>query len=175
MSNNLYNSMDLTEKMIRYAMANSNSNAQAAIFLNVAYNTYKKYAKNYFDKDTGKSLFEIHKNQEGKGLSKGSMRPKSYVKLKEILAGLHPEYPASRMKKRVNDLLDQSFLEEKCYRCGFNEKRIVDYSIPLMLDWIDGDTTNHKRGNLQLLCYNCYFLTVDNVAGKKLNLFQDGV
>jgi hypothetical protein len=171
MNNNTYNSSDLTEKMIRYAMANSQSNAQAANFLNVAYNTYKKYAKSYFDKETGLSLFEYHKNQEGKGISKGGLRTKSYVRLKEILAGLHPEYPAKRMKKRVDDLINQSYLEEKCYRCGFQEKRIVDYSIPLLLDWVDGDTTNHKRGNLQLLCYNCYYLTVDNVAGKKLNLF----
>jgi hypothetical protein len=33
--------IDIPEKMIRYAMANTKSNKAAAAFLNVAYNTYK--------------------------------------------------------------------------------------------------------------------------------------
>ena len=36
------------------------------------------------------------------------------------------------------------------------------------MDWKDGDKTNHKLDNLQLLCYNCYYLTVDNVVGKRV-------
>ena len=30
-----------------------------------------------------------------------------------------------------------------CDECGFEERRVVDYSVPLLLDWKDGDRTNH--------------------------------
>lgn len=159
--------LGLTEKHIRYAMENTQSNAQAAIFLNIAYNTYKKYAKLYFDKESGKSLFELHKNKQGKGITKGGMRPASYARLKEVLYGMHPDYPKEVLRKRLSGLIKESYFEEKCARCGFKERRVDDYSVPLLLDWIDGDTSNHRRDNLQLLCYNCYYLTVDNILGKK--------
>ena len=54
--------LNLTESQIRYAMANSWSNAGAARFLNVSYNTYTKYSQQYFD-SSGQSLFELHKNK----------------------------------------------------------------------------------------------------------------
>lgn len=162
-------SADITEKVVRYAMENTDSNAQAASFLSVSYNTYKKYAKSYLDEETGLTLFELHKNQAGIGIHKGSFRPKGYAKLKEVLAGLHPDYPPQRLRKRVNYMIREAILQEKCARCGFEERRILDYSMPLLLDWIDGDSTNHKRDNLQLLCYNCYYLTVDNIIGKRID------
>jgi len=157
--------IDIPEKMIRYAMANTKSNKAAAAFLNVAYNTYKKYSSYYMDSTSGKSLFEIHMNREGVGISKGSMRPTAYKRVKEVIAGYCPDYPYKKLKDR---LVRESLLEEKCERCGFCERRVLDYSIPLLMDWKDGDKTNHKLDNLQLLCYNCYYLTVDNVVGKRV-------
>ena len=59
----------LTESQIRYAMYNTYSNQQAARFLNLAYNTYKKYAKSYIDTETGLTLFQLH-------LKKSSGQPK---------------------------------------------------------------------------------------------------
>ena len=160
-------SLDSSESRIRYAMDNSKSNRGAALFLQVSFNTYKKYAKNYIDSETGLSLFELHKNQAGKKIPKGSVLQNGYYKLEDILEGKHPDYNPKKLKRR---LIRDCILEEKCSRCGFEERRIFDYAVPLMLDWKDGDMTNHKRENLQFLCYNCYFLTVDNVAGKKLVL-----
>jgi hypothetical protein len=165
MERGLGHSMDIPEKMIRYAMANTKSNRSAAEFLRVAYNTYKKYAKYYIDSDSGKSLFDLHKNMRGLGISKGSMRPTAYKRLKEVIAGYCPDYPSIKLKER---LVRESILEEKCNRCGFCERRILDYKIPLLMDWKDGDRTNHRLDNLQLLCYNCYYLTVDNVVGKRM-------
>ena len=148
-------------------MANSKSNRGAAFFLNVSFNTYRKYASYYIDIESGLSLFELHKNQSGKNIPKGSVIQNGYYKLDDILEGKHPDYNPKKLKRR---LIQQCILEEKCARCGFEERRVFDYSVPLLLDWIDGDMTNHKRENVQLLCYNCYYLTVDNVAGKKLML-----
>ena len=57
-------------------------------------------------------------------------------------------------------------MEEKCASCGFEERRITDYRVPLKIDFLDGDTTNHKLDNIQMLCYNCYFLQVGNLNGR---------
>lgn len=159
--------LNLTESQIRYAMANSKSNRGAARFLHVTLETYRKYAKRYIDFDTQLNLYDLHKNQSGKSIAKGSVLQDGYYKIEDILEGRRPDYSPKKLKKR---LIRNAILEEKCSRCGFEERRILDYSVPLMLDWIDGDNTNHRRDNLQLLCYNCYYLTVNNIAGKKLIL-----
>ena len=54
----------LTKRMIETAMENSKSNMSAAKWLNVSYNTYKKWAKYY-------GLFDQHLNQAGVGIKKG--------------------------------------------------------------------------------------------------------
>lgn len=159
------NAFQLLEREIRYAMENSQSNLGAARFLNISYITYKKYAKIYKDEETGINLFELHKNQAGKKIAKGTVHQKGYYKLEDILEGFHPDYSPNKLKVR---LINSGLLEERCARCGFDERRILDYKVPLLLDWIDGNTHNHRRDNLQFLCFNCYYLTVDNVVGKKL-------
>ena len=117
----------------------------------------------YKDKDVN-SLFELHKNQSGKGLRKIQKGDKAKYPLQEIIEGKHPKYPTSKLKFR---LIREALLEEKCCQCGMEEKRITDMTVPLLLDHKDGDVTNHVLDNLQLLCYNCYYLTVGNPIGKK--------
>ena len=148
------------QAQIEAAMAATNSNAEAARYLRVSYDTYKKYAKMYVKDDV--SLFEMHKNQSGKGISKLNKGEGAKYPLQEILEGDHPTYPPSRLKRRI---LRECIMEEKCSNCGFEEKRITDYTVPLLLDHIDGDTTNHVESNLRLLCYNCYYLMVKNPCG----------
>jgi hypothetical protein len=166
---------ELSEAKIRYAMANTKSNRQAANFLNVAFNTYKKYASIYIDKETNKSLYDLHKNIGLKGGRKGIRSPQGgHVTSMEIIEGKFPKYPPGKLKDK---LLQDGLLEAKCYNelCTFNknpEERIKDNSIPLRLDWKDGDMTNHKLDNLQLLCYNCYFLQVGNLNGN-MKKFED--
>jgi hypothetical protein len=116
----------------------------------------------YTDHATGKTLFELHKNKPGKGLRRRTP-PKYYrSKLEDILAGKHPKYNRSVLKKRL--LLSGEF-RECCDICGFDERRITDYTVPLILDWIDGDNTNHLRENLRFVCYNCYYLNIGNLLG----------
>jgi len=159
--------LNLTENEIRYAQENSKSAHGAARFLRVDYDTYKKYASMYVDSTSGKTLFELYKNPAGKGIRKKS-KVRRFETLRErlepVINGERPDVKidTSKFKKR---LIQAFFLEEKCERCEFCERRAFDYTIPLMLDWIDGDKTNHLLSNLRLLCHNCYYLEVGNVYG----------
>lgn len=47
----------------------------------------------------------------------------------------------------------------KCEKCGWGEKNETTGKIPLQIHHIDGDCTNNKIDNLQLLCPNCHSLT----------------
>ncbi len=62
--------LNVPETDIRYAMDNTKSNAAAARFLKISFTSYKKYARMYTDRDTGKTLYELHKNQFGVGIPK---------------------------------------------------------------------------------------------------------
>ena len=155
--------INISESEIRYAMANTKSAAAAARFLNVSYESFRKYARQYIDSATGKSLFDLHKNASGKGIKKApTLRMNGKYGLNDILDGKHPNYNKKKLKDR---LLRSGLFEEKCNCCGFDERRVSDYTVPLRLDWIDGDKTNHHRDNLQLLCLNCYYLQVENPLG----------
>jgi hypothetical protein len=153
---------NLTETEIRYAMTNSKSNREAARFLNVSVKTYKKYAQIYRDNATGKTLFELHRNMSGKGISKNGSPYRGVKGLSEILEGKHPSYSGTRLKSR---LIREGFMAEEC-DCGFKERRITDYTVPLILVWLDGNKRNHRRDNLKLVCYNCYYLTHDNLFNR---------
>lgn len=47
----------------------------------------------------------------------------------------------------------------KCEKCGWGEINQTSGKIPLEVHHIDGDCTNNKIDNLQLLCPNCHSLT----------------
>lgn len=159
--------INLTENEIRYALENSQSVTGAARFLHVDYDTFKKYARMYIDSATGKTLFDLMKNQSGKGISKHVVSTNTRVyepisRLRPIIEGKRPDYKGSGLKKL---LIKTAVMEEKCSRCGYEERRAFDYSVPLLLDWIDGDRHNHLLDNLRLLCHNCYYMEVGSVKG----------
>lgn len=162
----------LTKGQLLYAIQHTVSNRSAALFLGVAYNTYKRYASLYRDEATGKTLFEIHKNQQGQGISKGRILGRregmgGYYRLIDLLEGTISKTIGIGAYRLKNKILKAHILEEQCDLCGFNEHRITDNTVPLLLDFIDGNRNNYKLENLRFLCYNCYYLTVDNLSGKK--------
>ena len=149
--------LDITESEIRYAMENTKSNAEAARFLKVSFTTYKKYARMYTDRDTDKTLYELHKNQFGVGIPKDVQKAnKGIYSITNILEGKHPNYPTWKLRNR---LLALGIFREECASCGYSERRVT---VPLLLDHIDGDDTNHHVDNLQMLCMNCYYQQTGN-------------
>ena len=149
----------LLQSNIERAMKYTKSNKAAARFLNVHYLTYRKYAKMYFDKD-GKSLFEKHYNASGRGINK--VRLKKGENIDDILNNLCPNYPLQQLK---NMLINNSYVVEKCDLCGFCEKRLTDGKVPLLMSFKD-KKNDYSLENLELLCYNCYFLTVGSIMGR---------
>ena len=80
--------MNISESEIRYAMENTQSCAGAARFLKVSYEAFRKYAKLYTDSETGKTLFEMHKNKAGKGIPRATKpRLRGHYGLLDILGG----------------------------------------------------------------------------------------
>jgi hypothetical protein len=149
----------ILESEIKEVQQKARSAAEAARMLGVTYNTYKKYAKLY-------GIFDDLKNQHGIGIRKGTNPNSLAHSLDEILRGKHPNYPVWKLKQR---LLSNGYLLEKCNNCGFEERRVTDYRVPLVLDFLDDDKTNHRYDNLRMLCFNCSFLIRGNLTGPKQN------
>jgi 5-methylcytosine-specific restriction endonuclease McrA len=104
------------------------------------------------------------KNPDGIGIRKGYNIKRGKYSLDDILKGKYPEYPVWKLKQR---LLLNGYMLEKCNNCGFEERRITDHKVPLVLDFLDGDKTNHLYDNLRMLCFNCSFLLNGNLTGPK--------
>lgn len=139
---------------------------ECARLLSVSYPTYKKYAKMY-------GIFEKVKNESGKGLVKvGSGRKPEALKgtphknsLEFLLEGGNPSYPQWRLKKR---LLSSGYLPKCCSNCGYDEMRVTDHKVPLLLDYMDGNKKNHRWENLRMLCYNCWYQINGDLFGRAM-------
>lgn len=83
-----------------------------------------------------------------------------YVPFEKYIQGKH--VVTSKLSKK---LLREGLKERKCECC--NNTIWNGVPIPLEIHHIDGDNTNHKLDNLQLLCPNCHALT-DNYCGKNI-------
>lgn len=69
--------------------------------------------------------------------------------------GLKGEYGISNNIRRY---LKEKY-NNKCQLCGWGEINTFTGKVPLEVHHIDGDYTNNKEENLQLLCPNCHSLT----------------
>lgn len=156
----------LTREDVQIAMARTRSNMAAARSLHVSYPHYKRYAKLFKDESTGLTLFELHKNQSGKGIPKIVTEKISKEKFKKILNGDAPIY-SWNPETLKSYIIKFGVMEEKCGKCGFKERRVIDLKPPLILTFKDGDKKNWHLSNLEFLCYNCHFLYVGNVLSKK--------
>jgi len=131
----------------------------AARYLHVSYQHYKRYAKLY-------KLFANHKNQSGKGIPKFLKGPKKMPHMLEIIEGriAASSFDPNKLKYA---LIEQGYLLEECAICEFKERRVLDYKIPLLLHFQDSNSNNYSLDNVQLLCYNHYFLTVGDIFNAK--------
>lgn len=161
--------LNIAETEIRYAMEHTKSNAEAARFLKVSFTTYKKYAKMYIDRDTDTTLYDLHTNMEGKGIPKNFSRAAAGLySIERILNGEFPDYPIWKLRNR---LLSLGIFPEVCNSCGYCDRRVTDDTVALLLDHVDGDETNHRVENLQMLCMNCYYTQSGNPFNKDKETF----
>ena len=162
----------LLKSDIERAMAMTKSNRAAARYLHCSYIHYKKWAKNFTD-DNGILLFDKHKNQSGKGISKFLSNKGKEPALKDIIEG-RVNIDSYTPEKLKNRLIQESYLQECCNKCQFQERRVSDYKVPLILNFKDGNKKNWTIENLELLCYNHYFLYVGNIfTNKQIQHIED--
>jgi hypothetical protein len=152
----------LSKEDILRAMRFTKSNRAAARYLGVSYQHYKPWAKQYKINDgdiESLNLFELHKNQSGKGIPKFLPNKRKDPNVKDIITtGTGWEsFTPDKIKSR---LIAEAYLKDECYYCGMNERRVTDYKAPLLLRFKDDNKCNYLLENLELYCYNCYFLYV---------------
>lgn len=117
--------------------------SEAARKLKMHFSTFRNYAKK----------FNCWKpNQSGNDIKKKS--PSTKIKTEDIINGDYPDFQTFKLKNR---LLQEGYKEYKCECCGLSIWN--DLPIPLELHHKDGNRTNHKFENLQLLCPNCHAQT----------------
>ena len=149
----------LSKEQIIAAQAKTLSNMEADRYLHVSYQHYKKWAKLY-------KLFESHKNQAGVGVPKFLKGSKKMPHMVEIIEGriAASHFDPNKLKYA---LIEQGYLPEECSICSFKERRVLDYKIPLLLHFKDKNNNNYSLDNVQLLCYNHYFLQVGDIFNAK--------
>jgi hypothetical protein len=158
----------LSKDQVVSAMNKTKSVRAAARYLNVSYIHMKKWMKFYKNEDDI-TLFDAHKNQSGKGipkfLSNNGTRKKDPALLDVIEGRIDPShFNPQKIKYR---LIEEGYLKEECSNCGFQERRVTDYKIPLILHFKDKNKQHYRLDNMEMFCYNCYFLMVGEVFNNK--------
>jgi len=121
------------------------SMADAARFAGIAYRTFIYRAQKI-------GVYKPNRNHKGRTFENGG---KKSFPLQDILKGKHPTYRTAALKKRM---IRSNLLENICAECGIGDTW-NDKSIVLELDHINGNSTDHKKRNLRLLCPNCHSQT----------------
>jgi len=165
----------LKKEDIQRAMKMTRSNRAAARYLHVSFTHYKKYAKMYKDEESGSTLYELHKNQAGKGIPKFLSNGGKEPPIMDLIEGRVPveHFDPQKIKQR---LIFEALIEEKCAYCGFSERRVLDTKVPLVLNHKDGNKKNWNLDNLEFLCYNHAFLYATSpITDKQVEAMEDYV
>lgn len=132
----------VNDDLFRKVCSESRSMAEAAVKLNLHFNSFKKRAV---------ELKCYEPNQSGKGVKKKT--PK--IPLSEIISkGKFPHYQTYKLKKR---LMEEGIKKPVCENCGCSDW--LGKPINLELHHVDGNRQNHELKNLRLLCPNCHSQT----------------
>lgn len=146
----------LSHSEIMNAIKNSLSLAAAARYLHVSYNTLKKWMNIH------KIPIKEHRNQAGVGIRIARPRVNGW-RLDLILAGRFNGTRRVQLWKLRDEIVRLGLVAERCDLCGFEERRLIDGKVPLLLSFRD----KHRYFNLeniQLLCPNCYYLIAKDSA-----------
>lgn len=156
-------SIPLLESEIREAQEKTITAADAARYLRVHYLTYRKYATLY-----GLWKTNIYYKRNGRVVD----AEKGKYPISKILNGEFPDYPVYRLKDK---LINGGIRKPECEQCGYNERRITDQKMPLLVNFEDGNPRNHRSENIKILCYNCTFCSGTGYIrrGKKYHVLDD--
>jgi hypothetical protein len=154
-----------TKSQIETAMRYTKSIRAAARYLGCSYQHLKPFMKTLRVDDSdpnSPTLFDVHKNQSGKAIPKFLPNRRKEPNVKRIFQeGIGWEsFTSEKIKARG---IAEGFLKDECGMCGFTERRVTDYKVPLLMNFKDGNKCNYLIDNVELLCYNCYFLYVGEV------------
>lgn len=170
----IQNYRTLDRETIEKAIKETNSNNQAARYLGIHVNSWKKYASMYRDEATGKTLYELHNNKYGLGTTDKILKGrKTRATIYDVVEGIVPanSFRPGDLKAMI---IKEGLLEDKCACCGFSEKRISDGKIPLMITFRNLDRRNWSLDNLQLLCFNCYYLQIGDLMTRQQMVYLQG-
>lgn len=145
----------VTDEQIIQAADKAQTMSQAAKELGLEFKAFMRRAKK----------LDVYKpNQSGKGVSGEYHNTRRSEE--ELLASANP----GNSKNFKMRLFRAGLKENKCEECG-----IVEWNgkpITLQLHHVDGNRSNNKLENLQILCPNCHTQT-DNYAGKNLVKYRE--
>ncbi len=131
----------ISKEMCLAAMNKTKSVKAAARYLNCSYHHLKRYMKLYTDEETGKTLFEKHKNQQGKGIPKFLRSSGKEPALLDIIEGRidASSFSPDKLKYR---LTSEGYLEECCSNCGSEEHRRREHKVALILNFRNKNKLN---------------------------------
>lgn len=160
---NQHNRKDLTKEQILNALNATLSIKSASRYLGVSYPHLRNWMKFYDGKD-GSTMIEDYGNRGGKGMPRYLTMNKE-PKLLDLLNGRIDikQFSTKRIKYR---LIEEGYLEEKCNCCAYSERRMSDYKTPLLINFKDKNKNHWRLENLELLCYNCFFIYHGDVFNK---------
>ena len=141
--------MTLSKHNIELAIKSTQSMGQAALYMGVAKNTFKKYAKLH-------GLWKPITNF--KGIRKtGNVGSQLKHDLKSILEGKNPN--PYREDTLLTKGIREGYIACKCGNCGADFQHIdtANRQPPLILDFLDRNTQNTNIDNLRALCFNCVY------------------
>ena len=141
--------MVLSKHNIELAIKSTQSMGQAALYMGVAKNTFKKYAKQY-------DLWAPRKSS--KGIRKtGNVGSQLKHDIKSILEGKNPN--PYREDTLLSKGIKEGYIACKCGNCGadFQHMDSATRQPPLILDFLDRNPMNTKLENLRVLCFNCVY------------------
>ena len=113
---------------------------------------YKRIKNIISDNNIDISHFRKGPWNKGKKIKSSAIQ---FASITEILIENSPQTNTGKLKKR---LWKEGLKDQKCELCGYTEN--------LELHHINGQPTDNRLENLQILCPNCHSQT-DNFAGKK--------
>ena len=141
--------MVLSKHNIELAIKSTQSMGQAGLYMGVAKNTFKKYAKLH-------GLWNPKKSS--KGIRKvGNVGSQLKHDLKSILEGKNPN--PYREDTLLTKGIREGYIACKCSNCTADFSHIYsqDRLPPLILDFLDRNPMNTKLDNLRVLCFNCVY------------------